>query len=139
MSKELEDRIKEINNNKYIKKESMDYIDTHYDFVRLFNSYEFVVAKFTATWCAPCQRIQPKFFELSKEDIFKHIKCVCCDIDTVSEDDDFVDVVDKVSVLPTFVLFQKTKECYKIISIVEGGDLNALKNEMTVYMTDELD
>ena len=139
MSETLQDKIKQINNNKYIKKESMDYIDTHDDFVNLFNTYEFVVAKFTATWCGPCKRIQPKFFELSKETIFKHIKCICCDIDTVSEDDDFGDIVEKVSVLPTFILFKKYNEFYKIISIVEGADLNALKNEMMVYMTDQLD
>tara|TARA_Y100000114_G_C11619418_1_gene258921 strand:- start:83 stop:502 length:420 start_codon:yes stop_codon:yes gene_type:complete len=138
MSKELEDKIKQINNNKYIKKESMDYIDTYIDFVRLFNSYEFVVAKFTATWCGPCQRIQPKFFELSKDPEFKHVKCICCDIDTVSEDEEFSEIVENVSVLPTFILFQKKNKLYKMMSIVEGGDLNALRNEMTVYMTDKL-
>lgn len=138
MSKELLKKINKINTTKYDPNElpELDKINDDEEFSKLFENYEFVVADMTAKWCGPCQRIKPEIQKLSQEKEFKHIKFIICDINDCDQE---ISLLEYVNVVPTFLLFKKVNDGYEIISAIEGADLNVLKNEVLVYMTDQLD
>ena len=54
-----------------------------------------VVIRYTAKWCGPCKKIAEPYKNLSTE--FEDIKFVCIDVD------EFKDLPDQVSSLPTFI------------------------------------
>ena len=132
MSESLQQKIKEINNAKYLKSDHLDNITNEQELNKLFEKNEFVVVDMTATWCGPCQRAKPKIKTLSEKSEFEHIKFVECDLD--ESDDDFY-LVEKTSVVPTFILLNKDKDGdVNVMSILEGLNLDALDNEIKVYM-----
>lgn len=130
MSEELKNKINEINNTKYLKTDELDNIHDVDELNTLFDDYDYVVVKMTASWCNPCRKIKPKMKEMIKEENFHHIKFVECDLDEAESD---FYLIEKVNVIPTFILMKKKL----IISIFEGADIMGLKNEIKVYMTDE--
>tara|TARA_Y100000114_G_C11672614_1_gene284550 strand:+ start:385 stop:798 length:414 start_codon:yes stop_codon:yes gene_type:complete len=132
MSDSLQNKINEINNTKYIKTENLDSIVNETELNKLFDDNEFVVVDMTATWCGPCQLAKPKIIKLSKKEEFSHIKFVTCDLDE-SEDDFYL--LEKTSVVPTFILLNKDKDGdVNVMSIFEGLHIDGLENEIKVYM-----
>ena len=136
MSEELQKKIEKINNTKYLKTEQLDSIVNKEQLDKLFDDNDFVVVDMPATWCGPCQRAKPKIIEMSKREEYSHIKFVTCDLDE-SEDDFYL--VEKTSVVPTFILMNKDDEGkINIMSIFEGLNIDGLQNEIDVYMTKDL-
>ena len=134
MSQNLLKKIEEIKNKTYSQDEipKLDKINNREEFDKLFEEYEFVVVDMTAKWCGPCKKIKPEIEMISQQKVFIHIKFVMCDINDCDED---FDILEYVSVVPTFLLFKKGK----LLSVFEGANIDGLKNEILVYMTDQLD
>ncbi|KAL3636299.1 hypothetical protein CASFOL_020846 [Castilleja foliolosa] len=68
-----------------------------------------IVIDFTATWCGPCQTIQPTIEEYSE---------IYTDVDFVKIDVDELESVAKefgVQTMPTFILIKKGKQVDKIV------------------------
>tara|TARA_B100000941_G_C27957937_1_gene280073 strand:+ start:98 stop:439 length:342 start_codon:yes stop_codon:yes gene_type:complete len=74
---------------------------------------DYVLIDCTATWCAPCQKIKPKIYELSKNEKYSEVNFYMYDID---DDDELSE--EYIKVVPTFLLF-RDGEMYKKI---EGAD-----------------
>ena len=134
MSENLFTKIEEINKKTYSQDEipKLDIISNKDEFDKLFEEYEFVVVDMTAKWCGPCQRIKPEIEMTSQQKVFIHIKFVMCDINDCDQD---FEILEYVNVLPTFLLFKKGE----LLSVYEGANMSGLKNEILVYMTDQLD
>ena len=134
MSESLQNKIDEINNTKYLKTNHLDSITNEQELNKLFEEHKFVVVDMTASWCGPCQRAKPKIKKLSDDPEYSHIKFVECDLDE-SEDDFYL--LEKTSVVPTFILMNKDDDGdVNIMSMIEGSNLDALNNEIKVYMCD---
>ncbi|GKY99499.1 hypothetical protein MPSEU_000904100 [Mayamaea pseudoterrestris] len=87
------------------------------EWIQLLHSNEIVVAKFTASWCAPCKSIQPVFASLAAE----HTNAIFVTIDADSVDE--VANQYKVALLPTFLVMQNGQE----VERYSGSDENKLK------------
>lgn len=71
----------------------------------LESSNEFVVCKFTASWCQPCHKIQPFYESLAETNQNKAAFCLV-DVDEMDE----VAADFQVAMMPTFLILQKGKE-----------------------------
>ncbi|KAK6133698.1 hypothetical protein DH2020_032608 [Rehmannia glutinosa] len=68
-----------------------------------------IVIDFTASWCGPCQNIQPAIDEFAE---------IYTDVDFVKIDVDELDAVAKefgVQTMPTFILIKRGKEIDKVV------------------------
>jgi thiol-disulfide isomerase/thioredoxin len=63
-----------------------------------------LVCKFTAPWCKPCQAIQPVYEELAAE----NRQVVFCTVNVDEADEEILEAVSGVAVLPTFVVMDSS-------------------------------
>ncbi|XP_038660057.1 thioredoxin-like [Scyliorhinus canicula] len=82
-----------------------------------------VVLDFFAEWCPPCNKIGPKFVELSK----KYTNVIFYKVDV----DDAADVAEKCSVesMPTFIFFKNGQQVDKVVG---GGEETENKLETII-------
>ncbi|KAK4481852.1 hypothetical protein RD792_012828 [Penstemon davidsonii] len=68
-----------------------------------------MVIDFTASWCGPCQFIQPAFNEFAEK--YTEVEFIKIDVD------ELMDVAQEfgVQAMPTFVLIKKGKEVDKVV------------------------
>jgi thioredoxin 1 len=81
------------------------------------------ILKFSSTWCAPCQAMQPIFDRVSKNEMFKDIKFCSYDIDN---DDEGVELVEKYNIrnIPSIVIVDGNNNAMKkIIGLVQENEL----------------
>jgi len=88
-----------------------------------------VVVDFTASWCAPCQRLAPKFAEFAS----KYPKAVFLKVD-VDECQETAGVY-QVSATPTFIFFRSKVK----IDRISGADPNALEAKIKQHYGDDAD
>uniref|UniRef100_UPI00358E88FE thioredoxin-like n=1 Tax=Myxine glutinosa TaxID=7769 RepID=UPI00358E88FE len=79
-----------------------------------------VVVMFTAKWCGPCQKIHPKYEELSSQ----HQDVIFCVVD----EDAARDVAEhcEITSLPTFVFYKNQAEVKRI----SGANVQMLKQHV---------
>jgi thioredoxin 1 len=84
----------------------------------------YVVCKFTAAWCRPCQEIHPKFVSLSEEYASTAVFCTV-DVDELDE----VASEYGVAMMPSFLVFRngQLKERKAGIDLLEDFVSKALK------------
>jgi thiol-disulfide isomerase/thioredoxin len=102
-------------------------LDTHFGCVgevqstrgweKLLETNDFVVAKFTASWCTPCKTIQPLYTALAS--VNKQARFVTIDADALDD----VAGLYKVALLPTFIVFNQGE----VVERYSGSDENKLK------------
>jgi len=102
-------------------------------FRSVLQNHEIVVVKFTASWCGPCKSIEPFFvsmyqkcYERMKEKVF-FVKVDVDDLDEIAQEN-------KISMMPTFIVFQKGKNIASMSGSNEG-DLESFlqKNVLSLY------
>ena len=78
-------------------------LESEKEFDDLLKKNEKVVVKFTATWCKPCQKIQP-FYQKKCSETYPEYDFLTVDVD------DFETIAGKYSVamMPTFIIVQGT-------------------------------
>jgi thioredoxin 1 len=84
----------------------------------------YVVCKFTASWCRPCQEIHPEFVSLSQQHASTAVFCTV-DVDDLEE----VASEYKVAMMPTFLVFRNghLKETKTGIDLLEAFVSRALQ------------
>ncbi|KAL2233581.1 thioredoxin H2 [Sesamum indicum] len=78
-------------------------------FEALKQTSKLIVIDFTASWCGPCQHIQPAIKEFAE---------IYTDVDFIKIDVDELDGVARefgVQTMPTFILFKRGKEVDKVV------------------------
>jgi len=82
-----------------------------------------VIVDFTASWCGPCQRIKPKFIELSNTT--PSVVFLSVDVDEVA------DVAQKygIEAMPTFKIFKNGTE----VEMMRGANEAGLTNVINKY------
>lgn len=88
------------------------------EFNNALKNNTYLIVDFSATWCAPCKKIAPKYDELSSK--YSHVFFGKIDVDEVEE----VSQTYNVNCMPTFILFKSGKE----IKRLEGANVNELTN-----------
>ncbi len=87
------------------------------------NKDKLVVIDFTASWCGPCQRVAPKFVDMSEK--YQNVVFVKVDVD---EAPDCAEAFD-VNCMPTFVFLKGGNKVHRI----EGADLNGIVSSIEKY------
>lgn len=89
------------------KTEPYSTVDSMTQFQDLLSNYEFVIVKFTATWCKPCQKIHPLFSELGEKNL-ENDKVMFVSVDV----DDAEDITGhcEVTAMPTFQCYNEGKK-----------------------------
>ncbi|CAB9516148.1 Thioredoxin H-type [Seminavis robusta] len=84
----------------------------------------YVVCKFTAAWCKPCQKVHPEYVQLSKQ--FTSASFITVDVDDLDE----IASEYKVAMMPTFLVFRngRVKETKTGIDLLEDFVSKALKD-----------
>lgn len=82
------------------------------------------VLYFTASWCGPCQKIKPVFYEL--EETFKDISFSMIDVDLNSD----LAQKHKVEAMPTFVFLHNRNEA---MQRVVGASTDKLKKAVEAF------
>jgi thioredoxin 1 len=77
-------------------------IQSEKEFDELLSKNEFVVVKFTASWCKPCHNIQPYYQKKCKE--YPQYHFLLLDVDEL----DTIAAKYKVAMMPTFLILQGT-------------------------------
>jgi len=88
-----------------------------------------VVVDFTASWCAPCQRLAPKFTEFAS----KYPKAVFLKVD-VDECQETAGI-HSVTATPTFIFFRSKVK----IDRISGADANVLETKIKQHYADDAD
>ena len=83
------------------------------EFKQIINKHERVAVDFSAKWCGPCLRIQPKFEDISRA--FGSIKTVKVDVD----DNPYTSKVCGVSPVPTFQFYLKGQKVDELVGASE--------------------
>ncbi len=92
------------------------------DLDNVCKSSQKVVIDFSASWCAPCKKIAPKFEELSK----KYTNIAFCKVDIdVAED---LAQLYNIDTVPTFYLLNNGKK----VNTVVGANLDLLVKAVSV-------
>merc|ERR1712012_380590 len=73
-----------------------------------------LVVDFTATWCGPCQKIGPKFAELSEKEEYANLEFIKVDVDASSIAGDC-----GVSAMPTFHFYKKGEKVDELVGASE--------------------
>ena len=85
-----------------------------------------IVVKMTASWCAPCKRIDPSYVLLARKHA-QDMKCYRIDVDDL----DVVSESLEVDLMPSFLLFKDGTE----IQRVKGANVRALEDMVAKYVT----
>jgi thioredoxin 1 len=90
----------------------MHIIESAQEFNEVIAKNDKVVVDFFASWCGPCKAIAPYFEELAQAN--QSIVFVKIDVDSDGMDE----LAEKIGVssLPTFVMYNKQKEVFKLTS-----------------------
>ena len=88
------------------------------------NDYQNFVLDFTASWCGPCKHIAPDFENLSKEDIFQHVKFYKVDVD---ENEELCEEYD-INCMPTFVFLKDKKK----VDLLSGASAKVLREKLEI-------
>lgn len=92
---------------------------------QIINQPEYLLFYFTASWCAPCQRIKPMLIKLQEGLETNKLKMYMVDIDT---NDELCEKCNVTSV-PTFILFKDKKE----VGQCKGADITAVSKLIKPY------
>lgn len=93
----------------------------HFD-LEMESADKYVLVDFFATWCGPCNKIDPHIENLCKD--YKEIKFLKVDVDKVP-------LLTKkyiIKSMPTFLLFTKTDNAVPTFTTIVGADLNKITN-----------
>jgi thiol-disulfide isomerase/thioredoxin len=71
--------IKEMKIINYITPKDIICLEPSQDFDEILTSYQYIVVKFTAKWCKPCQKLNPLWDQLARENT--SIQFVTIDVD----------------------------------------------------------
>jgi len=85
----------------------------------------YVLVDFFAEWCGPCKRFSPTLERLSSE--WKDVKFYKVDVEELQN----VSEEEKVSAMPTFVLFNKGREVGRVTGASEEKVVQLLKQSTT--------
>ncbi|XP_021747961.1 thioredoxin H2-like [Chenopodium quinoa] len=78
------------------------------------NSDKLMIVDFSASWCGPCQYMEPIVKDLSTK--YRDVEFVKIDVDELSD----VASEFEVDAMPTFVFFRKGKEVDRLIGANKG-------------------
>lgn len=101
-------------------------METEEQFRKALAEHDFVVVKFTAAWCEPCKKIEPFFASLGRKhggDSRFSSSFVQVDVDDL----DNIAMENKVSMMPTFVVFKKGNK----LGSYSGSDKHQLERFVT--------
>ncbi|KAL2904314.1 Thioredoxin H2 [Bienertia sinuspersici] len=100
---------------------STDQWSAHFESSK--KSAKLMVVEFSASWCGPCQYMEPIFQDFSRK--YEDVEFVKIDVDELS------DVASEfgVDAMPTFVFFIKGKEVDRLI----GANKGELKERITKH------
>lgn len=92
------------------------------DFKDVLASNETLVVDFTASWCAPCQKLKPELKKLAGEvSAAKFVMVDCTDSSTVAEEYG-------VTGLPTVIVFKDGKIAEKVVGFdPNGGTIDTIR------------
>ncbi|EEC45947.1 predicted protein [Phaeodactylum tricornutum CCAP 1055/1] len=99
-------------------------METTAEFDNVLSSRNKVIVKFTASWCRPCQQIQPLFNQLSAKS--RSTEFLTADADDLDE----IAARYKIAILPTFAAFHSGKLVGKYVGSNEEK-LKAWVSEMS--------
>ncbi len=108
---------------------SIHHIKSTEEFNELLKSNDYVIAKFTATWCTPCSEITPIYQTLARE-FEGTIEFTEIDVD-IDEVEEILEKY-KVSPIPDFIGFVKGEEKGRFV----GANPEKLK-EMVLQLRSE--
>ena len=95
------------------------------------NSKEYVLVDFSAKWCGPCKRIEPKLEELSER--YNSITFLKVDVDQLESLSEKYDI----KMMPTFLIFSPGNLVSEYKPI-EGADLDKIKNMLKMLTNKEI-
>jgi len=116
----------ENNKSEIIKKSSnpIEYLNTNEQLVK----YENIIIQFTAEWCGPCKKIEPKIVNLSEESKYNHIKFFKADVDDQKLDHDIISKYE-ISCVPTFIFLKNNEH----VETTQGADFDNLHNKILAH------
>ena len=86
-----------------------------------------IVVKMTASWCAPCKRIDPSYVLLARKHPADSIKFYRIDVDELEDVSESLEV----DLMPSFLLFENGKE----VERVKGANVRELEDMVKQYAT----
>ena len=117
-----------------VKPADMPHITDEDDWKALLSSssssseHTLVVAKMTATWCKPCQQIQPTFGRLATQ--YAKSSAAFCTVDV--DDCDEVAASFNVAMMPTFLIVNKADG--NVVDRYAGSDAQQLSNFLAQHL-----
>ncbi|PIS07632.1 thioredoxin [Candidatus Berkelbacteria bacterium CG10_big_fil_rev_8_21_14_0_10_43_13] len=104
----------------------LKHLESANEFDELINGDKPVLVDFFATWCGPCQVMEPILEEfVGKFPKIKEVEIAKADIDILGE----VAVKYNIMSVPTFVIFKKGKMVEKMVGLRTEEELNVKLKE----------